>query len=45
MEIVTKGKFVTHNNFLVLLRISSIQKQKSFSLLIFEAKNGIRQEK
>ena len=32
-------------NFLVSLRISVTQKQECFSLLIFEAKNGIRQEK
>ena len=29
--------------FVVLLRISVIQKQEYFSLFIFEAKNGIRQ--
>ena len=32
-------------NFLVLWRISVTQKQQYFSLLIFEAKNGIGQEK
>ena len=31
--------------FFVLLRISVTQKQGYFSLLIFEAKSGIRQEK
>ena len=40
-----KSLCYSDTNFLVLLRISVTQKQQYFSLLIFEAKNGIRQEK
>ena len=41
-----KRKFCCSDiNFLVLLRISVTQKQEYFSLLIFEAKNCIGQEK
>ena len=40
-----KSNYYSNINFLVLLRISVTEKQEYFSLLIFEAKNGIRQEK
>ena len=40
-----KSLCYSDTNFLVLLRISVTQKKQYFSLLIFEAKNGIRQEK
>ena len=44
-ELIKKYLCYSDNNVLVLFRISVTQKQEYLSLIIFEAKNDIRQEK
>ena len=45
-ELIRRQLYYSDINFLVLLRVLVTEKQeKKHSLLIFEAKNGFRQEK